>query len=987
MIDYQRIVEFLRDFRATPGQPVTDEVRRYATEYAERCTQANERLRQCSVFLQQGLRSEAIHLADESPNLLELVAALDLPDAQVWTEFCNQNDLPAPPPLQMDRAGRLNDAYGLEQPVEHLLRRHRRLALGRAPVKDRLDLMRQIATSDTASGFWDKDIRLFERARHKELKVAFTAAVDGKDSAALAALSAEVLQAPWLELPGEDLRTAAQGADNHMRLMDAGAKLQDVMARLRTAFAARDHALCQDLVQQIFKIGAEAKDLGVNSETAAELKPIIAWIRQEDELAAKRQAADVCEKQLRSLLDADAPDHELETVYEKLRGFDELIPADLTDRYQQTLRRRQRAAGRKQMMILAGVVAVLVLAAGIGWVMIQHGNAEGWAHKIHQAAVLRDVDGVKRLIAEQERRAPQFNNVPNVVAAKQEAAQLEHEYDSDNQTLAQAMGQLAQSISDGQQMAAKPEARIEELLWAWHRADQAAQQAPPPDPLAWIDTEGKLPAAVKQLKDLAVQLHDKANQTALAQANAVSDRIDKIAVAPSAEGVKAAIQSSDALVAEIDTLRKITGLDKPASEAIAALTDHLAAKRGELTKGLDRAQRLLALDHRVSSVDAWKTELQAYADAFPDAPASAEFKRAIANSESFAAIEAMQAMEDPWEGKFAATSEDEARKRLDKIKAYTTAHPRNAYQKSLDAYSVYLEQAADALALKSSWQQAFHDLLTMPLISDLKYVTDSEGKRYLVLNDLDLKTQHANDIVKISFRCVNPADLLHSKLITLPERVSLTSEKPELMPHAKYAETLTAQLKNVGINNWDTFGITLIDRLAHDQDMDPVVRAILLQEAMKATVQISGWGVGNSYDQAITDLGRQEVENIIWYDDNRPVSPTTIAALKQIIDSLPKPDAVLKTLKDNRDALFKDITCRYAQIGILMKDDSGAWAVYPTTADAGSTAWTAGPLPDAADQPAALVQVAHYQDGKFQVDADVAGKLAEGTVVFIGSGK
>src|SRR4051812_31839044 len=115
MSDYKRIVEYLRDIRMAPVTNVTDELRQYATDFAELCRQANDRLRQCSVFLQQGLRSEAIHLADEPPNLLDLVSALDLPDAQAWAELCQQFDMPAPPPLQMDRAAQLNEAYGQDQ--------------------------------------------------------------------------------------------------------------------------------------------------------------------------------------------------------------------------------------------------------------------------------------------------------------------------------------------------------------------------------------------------------------------------------------------------------------------------------------------------------------------------------------------------------------------------------------------------------------------------------------------------------------------------------------------------------------------------------------------------------------------------------------------------------------------------------------------------------------------------------------------------------
>ncbi len=92
-----------------------------------------------------GPRSEAIHLAEEPPNLLDLVAALDLPDAEVWSDFCQTTGLPVPPALQMDRAAQLNDAYAAEQPLEHLLNRHRLLALSRGPVSERLEVIRQLA--------------------------------------------------------------------------------------------------------------------------------------------------------------------------------------------------------------------------------------------------------------------------------------------------------------------------------------------------------------------------------------------------------------------------------------------------------------------------------------------------------------------------------------------------------------------------------------------------------------------------------------------------------------------------------------------------------------------------------------------------------------------------------------------------------------------------------------------------------------------------
>src|SRR5439155_7803316 len=163
MADYQRVIEFLRDVRQGSGggmglQTATEEIGHMAAEYAALCVQANERLRQCSSFLQQGLRTEAIHLAEESPNLLDLISQLDLPDPQSWAEFCQNNGYPVPPALQMERAAQLNEAYAQDQPLEHLLARHRLPALSRSPVRERLSVMRKIAQTDTTSAHWEKDI-------------------------------------------------------------------------------------------------------------------------------------------------------------------------------------------------------------------------------------------------------------------------------------------------------------------------------------------------------------------------------------------------------------------------------------------------------------------------------------------------------------------------------------------------------------------------------------------------------------------------------------------------------------------------------------------------------------------------------------------------------------------------------------------------------------------------------------------------------------
>src|SRR5207237_43487 len=66
--------------------------------------------------------------------------------------------LPPPPKLLLETAEALNRAYADEAPLEGLLKKHRLLALARAPLPARLDVMRKIAALDRGNAAWAQDI-------------------------------------------------------------------------------------------------------------------------------------------------------------------------------------------------------------------------------------------------------------------------------------------------------------------------------------------------------------------------------------------------------------------------------------------------------------------------------------------------------------------------------------------------------------------------------------------------------------------------------------------------------------------------------------------------------------------------------------------------------------------------------------------------------------------------------------------------------------
>jgi hypothetical protein len=74
MADFHRIVEQIRTtlHSGDPGHNVR--LAGLATAYAEACAEAAQRLGRCHRLLQQGLRSEAIQLAESEPKLLDSLA-------------------------------------------------------------------------------------------------------------------------------------------------------------------------------------------------------------------------------------------------------------------------------------------------------------------------------------------------------------------------------------------------------------------------------------------------------------------------------------------------------------------------------------------------------------------------------------------------------------------------------------------------------------------------------------------------------------------------------------------------------------------------------------------------------------------------------------------------------------------------------------------------------------------------------------------------
>jgi hypothetical protein len=237
MADAQRVVEGIRNFLHSGHQTALEALKSMAQEYSDACQEVNRRLARCEEFLRQGLRSEAIHFAQAEPNLLDVLSILDFPERQEWDQVVAHYNLPPPPVFPMDTAAALNQAYAQVAPLDELLKKHRLLALARAPLGERLTVLRQIAQMDASNPMWNQDILAFEQVRVRQLRAEVEQLQRHGGEPPLAQLETlynELQSGPWrVPVPADVTGTIEQ-------MFSA---LRDKQLRARAEILARDMAV------------------------------------------------------------------------------------------------------------------------------------------------------------------------------------------------------------------------------------------------------------------------------------------------------------------------------------------------------------------------------------------------------------------------------------------------------------------------------------------------------------------------------------------------------------------------------------------------------------------------------------------------------------------------------------------------------------------------------------------------------------------------
>jgi hypothetical protein len=370
-MDYQPIVDEIRSFVQSVDQTLTDRIKDVAVLYAQACNEVNQRLRRCEEFLQKGLRSEAIHLAQTEPVLLDQLAILDFAERPQWDELAMMYGLPSAPQLRVQTATALNEAYSDEQPLEELLRKHRFLALTRGSLRGRLSIMRRIAELDPASTVWGDDIRSFEKQRFQQIQSDLAGLARREDYEQLAAIATEMQSTVWLSAPPGTLVKQVESTKNRFRKAWASNALRNLEAELSDAINVFDIPRARQVRDKWGLIARDA-ELAENDPILQRASRSFEWLKNQDIKEANERAFQDNLDELENAVEKAAPRAVVDQVYHSVMQYGRGIPAVLESRYRAYLAEQEKKRNRKRNLItMVTATGALLVIAIISWSVYQ----------------------------------------------------------------------------------------------------------------------------------------------------------------------------------------------------------------------------------------------------------------------------------------------------------------------------------------------------------------------------------------------------------------------------------------------------------------------------------------------------------------------------------------------------------------------------------------------------------------------------------------
>ena len=970
MTELRRTIDEIRFVLQDDAFAITDQLMQCIADYSLQCHDANVRLRKCEEFLNQGLRSEALHLAELSPDLLDLVALLDFPERSQWVNLLVGYSLPKPEPLLLGVAGFLNEAYAIQQPLERLLDQHRVHALARSPLTQRLSLLRSIAEIDTASGHWESDIRAMERARFREIETESRLAIAAGEVESLKGLVGELNSRVWLEtVPADLMRNVKQKGGVVVR-GQAREQLEMLVETLHDAQASLNLGLARQM-REAWIANAKVVQLAEHDELAEQAAPILEWVQDEDRKEAAEKAYRSAVLDLEQALDQNSiTSIELQRFGQALEKCGRGIPEAVRTRYRHRLATLDLGESRRNLAKIGSTICAVLTVVAVICVAVYFSTEAEKSRRILAAASglieQHKLDEARKLLEEHPQRLLSEEGLA-LQSKLATATQAEH----DRQVSWNAALERATDAAD---LAATAVA-----------LEQARALARTTDEKVAVS---KLEADWTKRRNADIAQSEQQFRTTLTTTTANLRTLDGLLSLPDSDS------EIRKLMGRVQTdLTELHALESKVAPELASQATLLESRFGGFRKThteivkknvlLDRLAVLVQVAPQTSPSDSRLTEysdvLTQFATAFPRDPRVAGFQvggsaviiKSVLTRHKLAAV---------WQQVWPPDSHEVESRQL-ACAAFLAEFPTSPDRDVIGRYRAYLkslhwrkEGAEDS---KKSVQKRMKDLFKGHLINNGHFLKGKDGKDYY----LEEKADYANRTspFQIKYLVGFNGEAKTSKLFEAEQFVEKKTADP---PQKAIADVVIDTVSDVEAEKWDAYLNTQAVLLLKADKVNAFLRYFLVLKLLEFA------SAGNSLlalelQTTLNDLNDDPPDmSVSWMDplntaakDARNRAETLLKRL-----STSRLDEAWKRAAAAQDKLSVELVRHTAPVGWLERTPDRRWILrtkwvsekkhsllVSVTAEDGMKSWN---------------QVGVVQSGNADWNLSVVGSLAEGTVVF-----
>lgn len=955
------------------GVPKSQERLRYlAEQYAGWSKLAKERLELCASHVREGRRAEALRLAEEQPRVLELIAALELRRYDDWVDTCRLEGLAEPEELPAQALAAVNEAYAAANQLEPRLRWFHLQSLAGVPLVQRLQTLRSLLKIQPDNAAWREDVQAYERARQEQILQQANVAAQARDVQTLAQLFRELEAGDWLAQPPADLVRQVQTQLHTLEAADARQRLDALWPALDDAYAAMNYDEATDLLREWNDV-SERHRIPEAADRAERLAAIRHWLAAEVQTRQRQRQFEQASFELARDVDEQKPLKVLLERYRAAQQFDLALDHELETKYRAEVARQQTRERRRRRTVAAisAVALVGLLVAAIAAVHEAAHRARAQEHSLALAGLMDDeqVAEAQRYFENLANRAPAMAQHPVLQESKRRLDKLALA-EAQRREWWQRLVTQAQSIlqkPDLAQRAADPARAAESSLGT------QLQQAD--DLLSQASSTAKGAQESSAVQNLRVELQTLRRARQLTIDGVFSQDLNRTlkelrALTPESLRNNPAeferrLESVSASVAHLGLASQASPALRDDLDPLSPRLDQLRAQLLDHKDWLVEQEDLERLGRAAISADTYLSALQLFVEKYPDSPTTIGLKRVIAQADQWRAVPAWEALWQELGPRRPLAGDPHARVRA--IEAYERAYPQHPFGDILKRLREYESQAARAIAADGPWHGELRELLRSDLLTQIDQVVvrtaDAERLIYYVPADRELQRSRG----QVWFPAIVTRDRTQTRLQSSPEE-NFVERRPA--PQVLVGEQIADKLRDLQPSRWHRVGWDLARLIRDDDNLDPILKALLLEQVFRLTSEHGG-PYREEALRILSELQLLEINDLPWMD---PAQPGIERARHRIADGLAQIVNEMRLanvdaqVQRQEQSLAQGLTLRFHSMLILLRDEDRQWRTVAPAQASPEGAVVCQLQPAEARKRAQLVQVGEVLDNNIQLD-------------------